>query len=126
MTTAAPSAASGAPEGETRQPVVLSRNGDGERVEIVLRAPEDLIHFRGHFPGAPILPGVVQLDWAVRFAREAFGLRGEPRRIGPLKFHRVIRPGAVLTLDMRHHDRRVDWEIRSTAGLHASGRLHWT
>src|SRR5690606_37926347 len=25
--------------------------------------------FDGHFPGYPILPGVAQLDWAVRFGR---------------------------------------------------------
>ena len=35
-------------------------------VSLALTIAADLDYFRGHFPNAPILAGVVQLDWAVK------------------------------------------------------------
>ena len=47
-------------------PTVLERvSGPGETFTLAIGA--DLIAFRGHFPGNPVLPGVVQVDWAIRF-----------------------------------------------------------
>ena len=55
--------------------------------------------FAGHFPGAPIVPGVVLLDEAVRAIELADG--GEPRcwRIASVKFLRPVRPGEALALE---------------------------
>ena len=55
-------------------------------------APRDLLYFDGHFPGRPILPGVVQVDWVIAFGRECFDLPPFFRAIHALKFHRVIPP----------------------------------
>jgi len=54
--------------------------------------------FAGHFPGAPVLPGVVLLDEAIRALELAAG--GEPRcwRVGAVKFLRAVGPGEPLTL----------------------------
>ena len=50
----------------------------------------------GHFPGAPILPGVVLLDEMVCAVERA---RGEGRwRIGTAKFVRPVYAGETLTL----------------------------
>ena len=52
--------------------------------------------FAGHFPGAPILPGVVLLDtvllWAETVTDSVAG------QIGNAKFLSPVRPGEVLTL----------------------------
>jgi 3-hydroxyacyl-[acyl-carrier-protein] dehydratase len=53
--------------------------------------------FAGHFPGAPILPGVVLLDAAVHAAGAA--LQGQQWQIVTAKFHNIVRPGEVLTLE---------------------------
>jgi 3-hydroxyacyl-[acyl-carrier-protein] dehydratase len=52
----------------------------------------------GHFPGAPIVPGVVLLDEMVRAAeRECDSV---PRwRISTAKFLKPVRPGEILTLE---------------------------
>jgi len=41
----------------------------GPPVRLELAVAPDLPCFEGHFPGVPVLPGVVQLDW--RFASAA-------------------------------------------------------
>ena len=53
-------------------PQVLSSTASGDRATYRIRVPPALEHLRGHFPGFPILPGIVQLDWAVRFGRLHF------------------------------------------------------
>jgi 3-hydroxymyristoyl/3-hydroxydecanoyl-(acyl carrier protein) dehydratase len=67
-------------------------------VVIELDLPESLSWFRGHFPGHPILPGVVQLAWAVEFAHAHLRLATAIRQVTALKFLRVIRPGATIRL----------------------------
>lgn len=55
--------------------------------------------FDGHFPGAPVLPGVVLLDETIHAVELADG--GEPRcwRVTTVKFLRVIGPGEALVLE---------------------------
>jgi predicted LPLAT superfamily acyltransferase len=53
----------------------------------------------GHFPGAPVLPGVVLLDETVRAVERSSAARGERWRIGNAKFVKPVRPGEILTLE---------------------------
>jgi 3-hydroxyacyl-[acyl-carrier-protein] dehydratase len=52
----------------------------------------------GHFPGAPIVPGVVLLDEMVRALESEAGSGGR-WRIGAAKFVKPVRPGELLTLE---------------------------
>lgn len=52
----------------------------------------------GHFPGAPIVPGVVLLDEMLGALERATGLSGGCWRIGAAKFVKPVRPGETLTL----------------------------
>lgn len=108
-----------------RAPVVreLARSDTGVTLELTV--PEDLLYFDGHFDGAPILPGVVQLDWAVGFGRHYFALPALFRDVAALKFQQVITPGAVVTLELQHDaiKHSVQFRYISGAGPHASGRI---
>lgn len=53
--------------------------------------------FAGHFPGAPILPGVVLLDAALHAA--ATVIPAVHWQIVTAKFHSAVRPAEVLTLE---------------------------
>lgn len=63
-----------------------------------LAIPTDHPAYAGHFPGRPVLPGVVLLDATLR-ALELAG-RGDASRweINSAKFQSAVRPGEALTL----------------------------
>lgn len=90
----------------------------------LLAAPE-LAAFEGHFTQAPILPGVVLVDWAVRLGREAFGLSGGLLRMETLKFQQLVRPGIELTAELAWAPGRLDFKFTSSHGVHAGGRLRF-
>ena len=98
----------------------------GETRTFGVVVPPDLSYFDGHFPGRPILAGVVQLHGLVlRQIVRSWPELGAPRRILRLKFMRVIGPGERLTLQLVRpaRDRRVSFQILSAAAECASGTL---
>lgn len=88
---------------------------------IELRLPADHPAYAGHFPGEPILPGVVLLDAAL----DAIVTSGQyaPRRwqILAAKFLSVVRPGDALMLEHESQGGAVKWSIRGASGTVASG-----
>ncbi|TCW86979.1 AMP-dependent synthetase [Burkholderia sp. SRS-46] len=93
---------------------LLAEWRDADQWHAELRVPPDLAHFDGHFPGLPILPGVVQIDWAVRLAMRNIPALRAVRSIDQLKFKAPVPPGAVLMLRLAHdaERRRVRFAFR--------------
>src|SRR6267378_5466851 len=81
-------------------PEILGERREANRVELSLHVPADLVYFEGHFPGLPILPGVVQIDWSIRLARARLPVRGGFVAAEQLKFLSIVRPAAHLTLTL--------------------------
>ncbi|WP_332672624.1 3-hydroxylacyl-ACP dehydratase [Aromatoleum sp.] len=54
--------------------------------------------FAGHFPGRPILPGVVLLGWAVQTLGEVLGDPLPACEIASAKFLRPVGPGTKLSI----------------------------
>ena len=56
--------------------------------------------YAGHFPGQPILPGVVLLDEALHAlaAQQQQGGQGAGWQLKSVKFHSPVQPGESLTL----------------------------
>jgi acyl-coenzyme A synthetase/AMP-(fatty) acid ligase len=90
-----------------------------------LTSPPDLFYFDGHFNEAPILPGVVQVDWAIACGRQCFDLPPVFKAIHALKFQRVIEPEVPVTLELVHepHKSSLTFRMSSRDGQHASGRI---
>lgn len=91
----------GLPDADGSFPHVRSVTADAEGVCVTLDVTSDLNWFRGHFPGQPVLPGVVQLHWAVLVATACLDLAGVPTEIKRLKFKKVFTPPQDLELTLR-------------------------
>ncbi len=78
---------------------------------------------QGHFPGEPILPGVLLLDETLR-AVEATDPACGLWRIGRAKFLKPVRPGETLELQHEHlPNGTVHFTVTSHGGLVAEGLL---
>lgn len=103
---------------------VQSQTRDEVVVDIPLRA--DMPCFAGHFPSAPVLPGVFQIDWAVRLCMQYFNDCQQWRSSEALKFLQLTQPGQTLRLTLRRGKPGVTQFVYSLAGeKSASGRLKW-
>jgi 3-hydroxymyristoyl/3-hydroxydecanoyl-(acyl carrier protein) dehydratase len=107
------------------QPDITRETRDDGCVRLALHLPPDLDFFRGHFPQWPVLPGVVQVHWAITFTHRYFGEPGIFVRIDNLKFHRVLAPNADIELELRYDaaGRHVDFCYASAADKYSSGRV---
>jgi acyl-CoA synthetase (AMP-forming)/AMP-acid ligase II len=108
-----------------RFPVVRLLEDAPARTLLELTVPADLLYFDGHFAAAPVLPGVVQVDWAIHYGRLHFGVVGSFGGISALKFQQMIRPGLPVRLELTWDEGKASLGFRyfSEAGAHASGRI---
>ena len=62
--------------------------------------PDELHWFQGHFPGSPILPGVVQTDWAITYGARYLNLPTHISRLEVIKFKNLIQPDMEVDLEL--------------------------
>jgi 3-hydroxymyristoyl/3-hydroxydecanoyl-(acyl carrier protein) dehydratase len=79
-------------------PRVLSVAKESPHTCVLLDVSSDLCWFRGHFPGQPVLPGIVQLHWAILVCRGLYGFANVPHEVKRLKFKKVVVPPRDLEL----------------------------
>lgn len=110
---------------KTVDPEIISQSIELPRVNYELAVPEQLYYLQGHFPGKPILPGVVQLQWAVQLANDVFTTLSNFKGIEALKFHRIIEPHTRLTLaiELKEATGKLHFSFSSDEGVHSQGRL---
>jgi 3-hydroxymyristoyl/3-hydroxydecanoyl-(acyl carrier protein) dehydratase len=106
-----------------RLPEILAERAGKDAVELDLRVPAELEVFAGHFPGAPVLPGVVQLDWCMRLALERLSPRGAFNGLEQVKFLAPILPEARLTLRLalKGGGERLDFNFSMDGKKYSSG-----
>ncbi|MGH8678850.1 MAG: AMP-binding protein [Burkholderiales bacterium] len=91
-------------------------------VEIETAVAPDHPALAGHFPGDPVVPGVVLLDEVISAAQRGFALTAYPCTIKATKFLRPVRPGERMLLRLvpvAEHEIR--FECRVGGELAASG-----
>ncbi|MGR4040749.1 ApeI family dehydratase [Pseudomonas sp. 910_21] len=82
-------------------PEVLQQVQDEQEWQLQLAIPPDLAYFSGHFPATPVLPGVVQVDWALALGQQLLNLPGRFAGMEVLKFQQLVRPGDRIQLNLR-------------------------
>jgi 3-hydroxymyristoyl/3-hydroxydecanoyl-(acyl carrier protein) dehydratase len=94
---------------------------------LLLSLGADLPDWEGHFPGDPVLPGVVQVDWAIRFGEQVFGPLGRFAGLDRLKFLAPLRPGGEvelrLAVDPASH--ALSFQYLGPSGPHSTGLVRF-
>ena len=89
----------------------------------------DEYFFQGHYPGQPIVPGVILCEaamqaGAVLLASHLQGVQGVPvaTRLDSVKFKQIVRPGDMVELDVKLNERVSD-AFFLTAKVTLAGKL---
>jgi len=97
---------------------------DGDDVRVAVGVPEDLGYLEGHFPGAPIVPGVAQIvAIAESQARRAWPELGGSAGLRRVKFMAALKPGDTLELHLQRKPDGVQFEIARGDTECSRGRL---
>lgn len=97
---------------------------ENETLEFELKVAKDLIFFQGHFPNTPILPGIVQTQWAHELGALFLETQGAFLGIEALKFKRIIAPDTSIKLTLQlQSNKKILFEYISDKQSHSSGRL---
>ena len=110
---------------KVKWPEVVSEISLDGQCKISIRIPEDLIYFEGHFTDEPILPGIVQVNWAEIFGRRIFSIVGVFKALEVIKFQQLIFPSDKITITLNYNDenKKLSFKYESDKGGHSSGRI---
>lgn len=108
-----------------KAPEVLEQVEDKGEWSLQLAVPPDLAYFSGHFPRTPVLPGVVQVDWALSLGQQLMNLPEKFAGMEVLKFQQLVRPGDEVQLHLRFDPTRskLYFAYRNETATCSSGRI---
>ncbi len=92
----------------------------GDAAPQTLHVPHDHPSFAGHFPGHPVLPGVVLLSMVMEALQSPLGT---PAQIDQAKFLAPVLPGDTLTLSVTTQGRSLQFELTRDTTPVARGQL---
>jgi 3-hydroxymyristoyl/3-hydroxydecanoyl-(acyl carrier protein) dehydratase len=97
-----------------------------EPVRRSLRVEPDHPVFAGHFPGRPIVPGVMLLEWVLGEVAAALGRAPATLRLRETKFFTPLGPGERAELTCELGESRGSFDIRRDSVAVARGVIEWT
>jgi 3-hydroxymyristoyl/3-hydroxydecanoyl-(acyl carrier protein) dehydratase len=106
-------------------PEVVSHALSADRAEYKLYIPDDLTWFDGHFPGDPILPAVVQVDWAIHFGQRLGFDANRFSGFSRLKFMSIIQPDMQVSLELIASGANLEFAYESVRGPHSKGTINF-
>ncbi|MCB2145511.1 MAG: hypothetical protein KQI81_03490 [Deltaproteobacteria bacterium] len=101
-----------------------NQEADGE-VKAHIRVPADSPWFDGHFPDAPVLPGVAQLGMVHDLLCRIYNQGLPVRQVSRVRFKQMIHPDQALTLTVKAGDADAShsFRIAGDQGLICSGLI---
>lgn len=108
-------------------PEFIGNRETDDGIILSLRIPQNLAYFSGHFEQVPIVPGVVQIQWAVHYAQQYLGLQAVFSHMEAVKFKELLLPDQHFELSLRYPPRACKLEFRyhSETREYSSGRIYF-
>jgi len=108
-------------------PSVIHVKHSDNQVVVELMINENLRCFQGHFDGSPVVAGVVQLDWAVLFAKQYLSFQGENIKISALKFQKLMLPKMKVNLKLiQQSETKFTFEYSNDDVIFSSAKIEIT
>lgn len=104
------------------EPQILQKTIKHPRIDYFINLNEDLSYFDGHFPEIAVLPGVVQIHWAIKLAAE-FAVSGKFKAIERLKFTKAMTSNIKVHLKLEQENQHVSFEYYDEKYKYSSGVL---
>jgi len=106
-------------------PQIISTHQQDDTITWRIVVDANLAFFKGHFPEQAVLPGVTQLDWAVKLGCQAFGYDANIASLEVLKFQQLLLPDSQVELSISHNKAkaRLTFQYANGDKRYASGRI---
>ncbi len=101
---------------------IIQSTISADTLDLSLYIPPSLCYFGGHFPSFPILPGVVQLNWAVHYASEFLAFTTPVMNVERLKFTCPIQPDMKVNLSISVDAEKKIANFRYYSATHTSSQ----
>lgn len=79
----------------------------------------------GHFPGQPVVPGVVILDQVLALLAGAAGVDSFWLDLPQAKFAEPLLPGQIAHIEIDTEQERARFRVSRDTAVIANGSLHW-
>lgn len=108
------------------KPTIIKQEKIDNEISLLLQIDPEIAYFSGHFDDYPILPGVVQLDWAIHYGKTLLDCGHHFMGMEVIKFQQPIFPNTELLLTLRWDNDKQKLYFSYTSGennSHSSGRI---
>ena len=103
---------------------MIYENINKSEIKLELYIPPEIIYFSGHFHNAPVLPGVVQLEWVLHFANDYLGInKTDFIHIEQMKFSQIIPPDTKLFLHLTLKENNLRFKYYNDKAVYSAGKL---
>lgn len=102
---------------------MTSRDDSQHRVAFTIRPDHPAIP--GHFPGNPVVPGVLILDEVRRATLLWFGHEANTLRLPHAKFMSPLRPGEEATIELARSGATIGFSVSRGGALVAKGTFEF-
>lgn len=108
-------------------PDIIETRQTTDGIVLSLCIPQNLAYFAGHFEQIPIVPGVVQIQWAVYYAQRFLNLNLSFSHMEAVKFKELLLPEQHFELSLQFLQQACKLEFRyhSATAEYSSGRIYF-
>ena len=110
-------------------PRLVKFDAADNHISLSFEVVDSISWFAGHFPEQAVLPGVVQIHWAMKLAQAVFpDLLSEGRHFktaNNIKFKSMILPGQMIDVDLKYKESKhtVAFSYHTADDIFSTGSL---